>query len=101
MEINSSLTPFKALATLYLIVDETIGSIVCEPLIRISLKKMVRVSSKEILEEVGDGAPPLLIFLLAEGVGLEDGPTENDPPPLLFSDNLQVQCLATIEREGA
>lgn len=64
-------------------------------------EKMVRVSSKELLEKVGDEAPPLFTFPLVEGVGVEDSPAENDPPPLLFPDHLHVQCLATIEREGA
>ncbi len=68
---------------------------------RRTLQKMVRVWSKELLEEVDDGATPLLIFLLAEGVWMEDGSAENNPPPILFSDNLHVQCFATIEREGA
>ena len=40
-------------------------------------------------------------FLLAGGAGAENGPAKNDPPPLLFLDHLQVQCLATIKREGA
>ena len=62
---------------------------------------MGRVSSKELLEEIGDEAPLLFTFLLAGGVGVEDGPAENDPPPLLFLDHLQVQRFATIEREGA
>ena len=64
-------------------------------------EKMARVSSKELLEEVGDVAPLRLIFLLAKRVGMKDCSAENNPPPLLISDNLQVQCLATIEREGA
>jgi hypothetical protein len=80
-------------------VDKTIESIICKPVTGQALKKLGRVSSKELLEEIGDDAP--LLFLLAGGVGVEDGPAENDPPPILFLDRLQVQRFTTIEREGA
>jgi hypothetical protein len=63
--------------------------------------QMGRVSSEKFLEETGNGAFFLFILPLVEGFGVKDGPAENDPPSLLFLDDFQVQCFATMECEGA
>ncbi len=49
------------------------------------------VLSKELLEEIGNDAPILFTFRLTEGVGVEDGPAENNPPAIPFLDHLHVQ----------
>ena len=63
---------------------------------RTSPTKSGRVSSKELLEEIGDEAP-LPDFPLAEGIGAEDGPAENNPPPLFLLDRLQAQLRPSGE----